>query len=77
MKDGVLMLPLIHVYGFTYEKEKEGALDYFCERIANAMQYPDFRKEDILSFHNIRDVSGTSHMYSTTFRLPLEVAMST
>jgi len=70
-----LMLPLIHVYGFTFEKEKEAALKYFVERIGKAMNYPQFTEKDVVSFHNIRDVSSTSHMYSTTFRLPWVVAM--
>ena len=39
------------------------------------MDYPEFTKEMIECFHNIRDVSGVSHMYSSTFRLPYEVAM--
>ena len=39
------------------------------------MDLPGFKKEQVLNFHNIRDVSGVSHMYSTTFRLPYEVAM--
>ena len=70
-----LKLPLIHVYGFTFEKEKEAALAYFVERIGKAMQFTKFCNKDVISFHNIRDVSSTSHMYSTTFRLPLEVAL--
>ena len=39
------------------------------------MDYPEFSKEMIECFHNIRDVSSISHMYSSTFRLPYEVAM--
>ena len=35
-----IQLPLIHVYGFTYEKTKDAALDYFTERIGKAMNYP-------------------------------------
>lgn len=70
-----LKLPLIHIYGFTFEKEKDAALAYFVERISKAMQFPNFCAKDVISFHNIRDVSSTSHMYSTTFRLPLEVAL--
>jgi tRNA (guanine37-N1)-methyltransferase len=50
-------LPLIHVYGFTFEKEKEGALKFFTKRIGEAMNYPSFKESDILCFHNIRDVS--------------------
>ena len=52
-------------------------MDYFTERICKAMLLPEggFKKEQIISFHNIRDVSGTSHMYSTSFWLPYEVAM--
>jgi hypothetical protein len=30
-------LPLIHVYGFTNEKDREAALKYFVERIGRAM----------------------------------------
>jgi len=33
-------LPMIHVYGFTYEKTNEKALDYFVERIGKAMKFP-------------------------------------
>jgi len=71
-----LMLPLVHVYGFTVEKEREAALDFFTARIGKALQYASkFKRSDIVCFHNIRDVSGTSHMYSSTFRLPYDVAM--
>lgn len=69
-------LPLIHVYGFTYEQTTDKALAYFTERIGAAMQYPEFKSADILSFHNIRDVSSKSHMYSSTFRLPQKVAFA-
>ena len=70
-----IMLPLVHVYGFTFEKERENALKFFVDRIGKAMEYPSFSDKDVLEFHNIRDVSSTSHMYSTSFRLPYEVAM--
>jgi len=68
-------LPLIHVYGFTFAKEKDEALKYFVERIGKSLEYPEFNEKDVICFHNIRDVSSTSHMYSTTFRLPFSVAM--
>ena len=74
--EGKFELPLIHVYGFTQEKEQDKAKTYFAERIAKAMRYPEFKEEDIINFHNIRDVSSSSHMYSTTFRLPEAVAFS-
>jgi len=67
---------LIHVYGFTYEKEKTDALKFFVERIGQAMKWADFSEKHVISFHNIRDVSSKSHMYSTTFRLPKEVAFA-
>lgn len=35
-----LMLPMIHVNGFTYEKDRESALIWFKERIGKAMDYP-------------------------------------
>jgi len=69
-----LHLPLIHVYGFTFEKERDSALNYFVDRIGKALSYPKFNVKNVECFHNIRDVSSTSHMYSTTFRLPFEVA---
>lgn len=40
------------------------------------MQLPAFSKDHILYFHNIRDVSPQSHMYSVSFRLPQEVAFA-
>jgi hypothetical protein len=64
------------VYGFTYEPTYEGAIKYFTKRIGEAMQFPAFKESDIISFHNIRDVSSKSHMYSTTFKLPSEVAFA-
>ena len=79
VKDGNLwgdFLPMIHVYGFTYEQTRDKALDYFVERIGKAMKYPQFNKNDVECFHNIRDVSPQSHMYSTSFRLPADVAYS-
>lgn len=33
-----LRLPMIHVYGFSTEKEKDVALQYFVKRIGKAMQ---------------------------------------
>lgn len=68
------LLPMIHVYGFTFHNDKEKALAYFVERIGKAMQYPAFSEKDVVCFHNIRDVSPQSHMYSVSFRLPFEVA---
>lgn len=37
-----IQLPLIHVNGFTFEREKEAALNYFTKRIAEALNYPKF-----------------------------------
>ena len=74
--DNEIKLPLIHVYGFTYEATHEKALEFFTKRIGEAMHFPAFKSQDILSFHNIRDVSSKSHMYSTTFKLPKEVAFA-
>lgn len=70
-----LKLPMVHVYGFTFEHDRDKALAYFVERMGKAMQYDKFRKEDIVHFHNIRDVSPVSHMYSVSFWLPEEVAL--
>ena len=81
-----LQLPMIHVYGFTQEKEKEKAQDFFIERIRNALKITAkvegdegwaFFSDSIDRFHNIRDVSSTSHMYSISFILPWNVAMGT
>lgn len=69
------MLPLVHVYGFTFEKERDAALKFFVDRIGKAMEHAEFSDKDVVEFHNIRDVSSTSHMYSTSFRLPFKVAM--
>jgi len=74
--DKEIVLPTIHVYGFSFEQDKSKALDWFVERIGKAMDYPEFKKEDIISFHNIRDVSPQSHMYSTSFKLPEKVAFA-
>lgn len=51
------LLPMVHVYGFTFFAEKDKALEFFVERIGKAMQYPELKAEDIIHFHNIRDVS--------------------
>ena len=67
-------LPTIHVYGFTKEATRDKAMEYFCGRIGAAMQYLAFCEKDVVSFHNIRDVSTVSHMYSTSFVLPEQVA---
>ncbi len=71
-----IRLPLIHVYGFTYEADREKALVFFVDRIGKAMNFPQFNADMVMSFHNIRDVSSKSSMYSTTFRLPAEVAFA-
>ena len=67
---------MIHVYGFTFVKDRDEALKYFVDRIGKAMNYSQFKDSDVECFHNIRDVSSTSHMYSVTFRLPWDVAMN-
>ena len=72
---GKLDLPMIHVYGFTSESSTDAALTYFVERIAKAMNYPAFSADNVTCFHAIRDVAPQSHMYSTSFRLPEEVAL--
>ena len=74
---GEIELPMIHVYGFTNEASKEDALTYFVKRIGQAMNYPEFKADDVTCFHSIRDVSPQSHMYSTSFRLPEVVAFAT
>ena len=73
---GKLDLPMVHVYGFTSEASTEKAQTYFVERIAKAMQYPAFSAANVTCFHAIRDVAPQSHMYSTSFRLPEEVALA-
>ena len=40
------------------------------------MDYPAFKASDVTCFHPIRDVSPTSHMYSTSFKLPPQVAFA-
>ena len=72
---GKLDLPMIHVYGFTSEGSIDKARTYFVDRIANAMQFPAFSAANVTCFHAIRDVAPQSHMYSTSFRLPEEVAL--
>mmetsp|Transcript_43576 Transcript_43576/g.51316 ORF Transcript_43576/g.51316 Transcript_43576/m.51316 type:complete len:199 (-) Transcript_43576:24-620(-) len=69
-------LPLIHVYGFTSEKEDlDSAKEYFVKRIGEVYQEcGGFSGDKILRFHNNRDVSKKSSMYCITFRLPKEVA---
>ncbi len=74
---GKIDLPMIHVYGFTNEPTHESALAFFVKRIGKAMQYPEFKADDVTCFHQIRDVSPQSHMYSTSFRLPEQVAFAT
>ena len=70
-----LKLPMIHVNGFTYKKERDDALAYFVERIGKAMSY-DFKADMVHDFHAIRDVSAQAHMYCTSFKLPYDVAMA-
>ena len=40
------------------------------------MNYPEFTREDIQVFHDIRDVSPISHMYAISFRIPVPVAFA-
>ena len=74
--DGRYDLPMIHVYGFTNEESRDLALNYFVQRIGEAMDFPAFKASDVVCFHPIRDVSPTSHMYSTSFKLPPQVAFA-
>ena len=39
-QSGEIKLPMIHVYGFTFEHEEAKAKEFFVERIGKAMQYP-------------------------------------
>ena len=73
--DGEVKLPLVHVYGFTHEDDLKKAKIFFVKRLKKAMDFPEFTGEMIECFHQIRDVSPTSRMYSITFRLPKEVAL--
>lgn len=41
--DNEIKLPLIHVYGFTYEATHEKALEFFTKRIGEAMHLPTFK----------------------------------
>lgn len=58
-------LPLIHVYGFTLEnQDTEKAKEYFVNRIAEVFKdCGAFTGDQILKFHNNRDVSKSSSMY--------------
>lgn len=69
-------LPLIHVYGFTVEnQDKEKAKENFAGRIGEVFkECGGFSGDQILRFHNNRDVSKVSSMYCISFRLPEEVA---
>lgn len=70
------ILPLIHVYGFTKEKQdEEKAKEYFANRIAEVFkECGGFTSDQIIRFHNNRDVSSISSMYCITFKLPASVA---
>ena len=37
-----IKLPTVHVYGFSFEADKQKAMDYFVDRIQKAMKYPKF-----------------------------------
>jgi tRNA (guanine37-N1)-methyltransferase len=58
-KSGEIQLPIIHVTGFTSNRDKSEAKVSFIERIGKAMDYPGFSDKDVLEFHDIRDVSPT------------------
>ena len=66
-REGKIKLPIIHVYGFTAKAEPEVCKSVFVTRIGKAMNFPGFASANIISFHQIRDVSGASHMFSTSF----------
>ena len=72
-EDGVMVLPMIHVNGFTVEEEREKALEYFVNRIGTVLK-TDFRKEDVETLHKIRGVSAVSNMYCVSFRLREDIA---
>ena len=69
-------LPLIHVYGFTLENQDiDKAREFFVKRIGEVFnECGGFSDDQLLKFHNNRDVSRSSSMYCITFRLPYEVA---
>ncbi len=68
-------LPIIHVYAFTEQGEKEEAKTALCARINKIFgKHRELQRTELMDFHQIRDVSAKSKMYAITFKLSKEVA---
>ena len=69
-------MPLIHVYGYTTEKDKDKARVEISTRIGKAMNYPQFDEDSISNFKKILPLSNSKKdLYVSTFRLPFKVAL--
>jgi len=66
-------LPIVFVNCFSLESY---GLNEIIDRIKKAMNFEEFSEKNILSVHNIKDVSPKKYMYCVSFKIPWEVAFN-
>lgn len=67
LKTGRTELPYIHVYGFAKGLKEEELIDSVTARITACL--PGFKKEHIIAFHVLKNVTKMKKMVCTTFQL--------
>ncbi|WVQ96073.1 hypothetical protein IAU59_003173 [Kwoniella sp. CBS 9459] len=71
-----LEMPLVHVYCFTREVEREKAEPDILARATQYLGYTLTPQSDGYNLHLVRSVAPNKDMYCLTFRLPKEVAFA-
>ncbi|WRT69767.1 uncharacterized protein IL334_006758 [Kwoniella shivajii] len=67
-------MPMVHVYCFTREVEREKAEPDILERASRYLSYPLTSTSKDYLLHHVRSVAPNKDMYCLSFRLPREVA---
>ncbi|RXK36595.1 hypothetical protein M231_06136 [Tremella mesenterica] len=67
-------MPLIHVYCFTREMERDGAERDICSRASERLNHLVSSTMKNYNLHLVRSVAPGKDMYRLTFRLPKQIA---
>ncbi|OCF43865.1 tRNA (guanine37-N1)-methyltransferase [Kwoniella heveanensis CBS 569] len=71
-----LEMPLVHVYCFTREVEREKAEPDILARATQYLEYTLTPQSEGYNLHLVRSVAPNKDMYCLTFRLPKQVAFA-
>ncbi|WVF68517.1 hypothetical protein IAT40_003285 [Kwoniella sp. CBS 6097] len=75
-EEGRLEMPLVHVYCFTREVEREKAEPDILARATQYLGYTLTPQSEGYNLHLVRSVAPNKDMYCLTFRLPKQVAFA-